>query len=160
MRAMGYRAKPIPNPPISAWKRWKIPLTVQPKLALMLFEYEAVAPLAPLDWIWKKLAVLPVEGSTKDPIRMDVPEAPTPSPLTSDPCDSPITSRLARPISDRNPGWVSTGSLASRAPDAERVHKNRPVDLNQLLIVGFGRDISSTICNCGLAKLLTCEQYI
>jgi hypothetical protein len=28
------------------------------------------------------------------------------------------------------------------------------------LIVGFGRDISSIICNCGLAKLLTCEQYI
>jgi hypothetical protein len=28
------------------------------------------------------------------------------------------------------------------------------------LIVGFGRDISSTICNCGLAKLLTCERYI
>lgn len=116
--------------------------------------------MAPLDWIWKKLAVLPVDGSTKEPIRMDVPEAPTPSPLTSEACDSPITSRLARPISDRNPGWVSTGSLASRAPDAERVHNKRLVDLNQLLIVGFGRDMIGTICICGLAKLLTCERYI
>lgn len=157
---MGYRAKPIPNPPISAWKRWKIPLTVQPKLALMLFEYEAFAPLAPLDWIWKKFAVLPVDGSINEPIRMEVPEAPTPSPLTSEPCASPIISRSARPISDRNPGWVSPGSLASNTPDAERVQKKRPVDLNQLLIVEFRRDTIGTICVVELAKLLLCDEHI
>jgi hypothetical protein len=26
--------------------------------------------------------------------------------------------------------------------------------------VGFGRDMIGTICNCVLAKLLTCEGYI